>query len=286
MSGYHAAKILSRRIASQSVIVLDLEVPTLTSFQPGQWIDFMVPPYKWIGGFSPFSLPSELPNVSIAIKQSNHPPSQWVHSNESMEVGRAVQVQVGGKCVLSTLETSSSPDGGVLSKTQPVVFCVGGIGISPLLSMYRQWSHLQQQCLIDKDEGHVIPPSSFLYSVSTEDELVFQKELVETTTLLKSMEHTPTCTHNLKSSNSNSRSKHSLIFTITQSQEWKDDLKNEFERHGVQCKTGRFMKDFLQDANPTSSFHICGPSAMLDEGVELLQNRGVSKEHIHFERWW
>ena len=248
MSGYHAAKILARRVVSPTVIVLDLEVAPTLQFQPGQWLDFVVPPYEWVGGFSPASLPSELPKVSIAVKRSNHPPSQWVHSEESKQVGRPVQVQVGGKCVLNTSQFD----------TQPVVFCAGGIGISPLLSMYRQWAQLQQSRTANSP-----PRASFLYSVSTEEELVFREELV------------------LAASSSSD-----VIFTLTQKSNWSPNLKTTLESQGVECRTGRYMKEFLQAADPTSAFYLCGPPNMLDEGVDMLEKRGIDKRNLHFERWW
>jgi len=170
MAGYHAAKILQRKLVSPSVVVLDLEVATtLKSFQAGQWIDFVVPPYDWIGGFSPASLPGDLPKVTIAVKRSKYPPAAWVHSEESKVLGRGVKVQVGGKTVLDTSNIDK----------QAVVFCAGGIGISPLLSMYRQWNVLQQKQHSRKEDNR-LPSASFFYSVSREEELVFLDELLET----------------------------------------------------------------------------------------------------------
>jgi ferredoxin-NADP reductase len=246
MSGYHTAKILARRVVSPTVVVLDLEVAKTLHFQPGQWLDFRVPPYEWVGGFSPASLPSELPKVRLAVKRSLHPPSQWVHSEESQQLGRPVQVQVGGNCVLDTARL----------ETQPVVFCAGGIGISPLLSMYRQWTQLLQ--------GKDSPQASFLYSVSTEEELVFGEELAQQAALAN----------------------HRLIFTLTQQPSWSDALQTKLQDQGVDCRTGRHMKDFLLDADPTSAFYICGPPSMLDEGVDLLEKRGVDQRNLHYERWW
>ncbi|CAB9529715.1 Oxidoreductase NAD-binding domain-containing protein 1 [Seminavis robusta] len=260
-SGYHVGKILARRVASPTVVVLDLEVPSSLQFQPGQWLDFVVPPYEWVGGFSTASQPEELPKITLAIKESNHPPSRWVHSQESTEIGRTVHVQVGGTCVLDTTTRQKI-------ETQPVVFCAGGIGISPVLSMYRQWTQLLQ-----KSNNQNPPPSSFLYSVSTEEELVFGDELVQTLLLA----------HNTNSSHKN---RHSLCFSLTQQTAWKDSSKQDLESKGVQCRTGRFMKEFLTEADDTSAFYLCGPPAMLDEGVDLLRKRGIADTNIHFERWW
>lgn len=273
-TGYHAAKILGRRVVSPTVVVLDLELVLATTsspssssltFQAGQWLDVMAPPYKWIGGFSPASIPSDLPKITLAVKESSYAPGKWIHSDESKEIGRTIQIQAGGTSVLDTTNI----------QTQPVVFCAGGIGISPILSMYRQWSELLQgRNHSQQTEAAASPPSvSFLYSVSNEEELVFQEELMQTAASNKEA-----------SENLNQQ----LIFTLTQQKEWTDiSLKKRLESQAnVQCRTGRFMKEFLQSSDPTSAFYLCGPPAMLDKGVDILQKRGIDDKNIHFERWW
>ena len=257
MAGYHPAKIVARQLVSPTVIVLDLEVKSSTfKFQSGQWLDFMVPPFEWVGGFSPASLPRDLPKISIAVKRSNHPPSQWVHSDESKAIGRDVKVQVGGSCILDAKNLD----------TQPVVFCAGGVGISPLLSMYRQWTQLQQENLIRRTDTS--PKAYFLYSVSSEEELVFKDELMQL------------------GANTDARNRHEIIVTLTRQSTWNRQAKCRLESQGVQCRTGRYLKEFLLGANVNSAFYICGPPSMLDEGVILLQKRGVSRENLHFKRWW
>lgn len=269
------AKIVSRHMASQTVMILELELQASSSsfqFQPGQWVDFMAPPCDWIGGFSPASLPSELPNMTLAVKRSRHPPSQWVHSEES-KVGQSCQVQAGGTCVLDTASA--------IHQRQPVVFCAGGIGISPLLSMYRYWNQqlqLQQQqhsnnnddTSVGKDKTQV-PSSSFLYSVSTEEELVFRDILVEEATNAKNL----------------STAAQQLTITLTQQKAWTLQLKQDLESRGIRCRTGRCMKEFLAAADSAASFYLCGPPAMIDEGIDILQQqRGIPPDQIHYEKWW
>ena len=249
--GYHAGKILARRLLSPTVVELELEVSSEVTFRPGQWIDFVVPPYDWIGGFSMTSLPRELPKLKFAVKKSRHPPSQWIHSEESKEIGRNVQVQVGGNCVLRQDN---------LNVNQPVVFCAGGIGISPLFSMYKYWTEVQNQ----RPDNEVKPSASFLYSVSTEDELVFGEELSDLA--------------------ANNIENHNLVLSLTQQSSWKNSSSCQLQN--VQYATGRYMKKFLQSADPSSAFYICGPPAMLDEGVDFLKQRGIDKSNIHYEKWW
>jgi len=152
---YHTAKILQTRLVGSSIRVLDLNVSTtLTTFLPGQWVDFCHPPHhSWIGGFSIASSPHDLPKLTLAVRASNHAPSKWVH--EEAQSGDCVEIQVGGNCVL--------PD-----TNRPVVFCAGGIGIAPILSQYRELLKERQDA-----------PVSLLYSVGKEEDLVFQEEIIE-----------------------------------------------------------------------------------------------------------
>jgi ferredoxin-NADP reductase len=259
-TGYHLGKIIARRVVSPTVVLLDLVVPSALQFQAGQWLDFMVPPHAWVGGFSLASLPSELPRVTLAIKKSDHPPSQWVHSSNECQKDCIVQVQVGGTCILDESNNNCNHN------NKPVVFCAGGIGISPLLSMYRRWTQLQ---LTRKQQD--VPCSSFFYSVSTEEELVFRDELVETTRQLAAIQE---------------KQKHSLILTLTRQAEWTTSQRNLLESNHVQCRTERYLQEFLSNASATSVFYLCGPPAMLQEGVHLLKQRGIDHANIHFEQWW
>ena len=269
-TGYHVAKILARRVASPTVVVLELQVlGSSFRFQPGQWVDFRVPPHDWIGGFSPASVPSDLPKITLAVKRSDHAPSQWVHSASSSEIGREIHIQVGGTCVLDTATIDQ----------QSVVFCAGGIGISPLLSMYRYWNELQRQYYCknrQEQDGSCpvlegAPTVSFLYSVPTEEELVFGDVLVHEASVTNNNHDIPPP---------------QITFTLTQQPAWTDSLKSSLEARGVVCRTGRLMKEFLQQADPTSTFYLCGPPAMLDEGIDLLERWGIDKDHVHFEKWW
>jgi benzoate/toluate 1,2-dioxygenase reductase subunit len=154
---FHAGRIVAKRLASPTVTILELDVPTLASFHPGQWVDFVAPPHDWVGGFSLASSPSELPNVTLTVKASSQTPAQWVTKGSS--VGDNVRIRVGGSCVLYK------------DFTKPAVFCAGGIGISPLFCMYRQ--HVQER------GAHHGKGAYFLYLAAKEEELVLVEELME-----------------------------------------------------------------------------------------------------------
>ena len=130
-------------------------------------IDFVAKPHDWVGGFSLASSPRELPKITIAVKYSSHLPATWVHDDKLCTVGRQVEIRVGGDCILD----EDLP-------LRPSVFCAGGIGVSPILSQYREFIFLR-----DKNNSlsinNEIPKTMFLYSASSDRELVFADCLAE-----------------------------------------------------------------------------------------------------------
>lgn len=254
---YHVGRIIRKTLASPSVMVLDLNVPGLTSFLPGQWVDFVVPPHQWIGGFSIASSPRELPKLTLAIKKSNHSAATWVH--EKSQVDQEVHVQVGGTCVLPPLDTT------ILSPS-PRIFCAGGIGISPILSQYREF--LSQRAILTSSKAPG-PATRLFYSVSQQSELIFGDELAR---LVKQAKET--------------HGEDQMIFSLTQAKHWDPAAESTFG-DAVELKVGRAMKEFLNNVPQDSIFYLCGPPGMLDEMVEhLVQSRNVQPSNIHYEKWW
>ena len=58
-------------------------------FQPGQWVDFFPPQFENPGGFSISSAPNQLPEIELAIRQSEHPVVKWVF--DSCQAGQDIQ---------------------------------------------------------------------------------------------------------------------------------------------------------------------------------------------------
>lgn len=238
MMVFHVGRIASKRLVSPSVTVLDLHVPSLHFFLPGQWVDFVSPENSgWVGGFSLASSPSDLPTVTLAVKASSQKPARWVTFDS--KVGDTIEIQVGGNCVLEKDFKKSA------------VFCGAGIGISPLLSMYRQ--HVQER-------GPGGKGASFLYIAPNEDELVFIEELVELASLKGGQ----------------------LVVSLTRQDEWQKPLS------GVQCLAGRkVMHTFLSDnTSHDAIYYICGPPSMMDEAIGLLRGNDVTSSNIRYEKWW
>ena len=154
----------------------------------------------------------------------------------------------------------------------PRIFCAGGIGISPVLSQYREFL-VQRESFADAIPDTPGPPARFLYMASEQSELVFADELVELATL--------------KSRNPGD----CMVFVQTKASKWynnSDDGGHKVYPQRVELKTGRqAMKPFLDEASIQSIFYICGPPGMLDDAVAHLTNvRGVDPANIQYEKWW
>lgn len=137
---------------------LSLAVPRELGFQPGQWIDFIIPGEPVVGGYSICSAPQQLythGTLDIVVKRSPHPPAVWVH--DKCQPGMSVQLRVGGDVFL---QPSMLADGSAL------LFVAGGIGISPLLGMLRAAALAR-------------PPArtALLYTAADPAELIFREEL-------------------------------------------------------------------------------------------------------------
>jgi len=228
--------ILAKRAASPTVTLLDLSIPSLT-FAPGQWLDFCIPTADWIGGFSIASGPAADETIQIAVKESTHPPAHWV--THDSQVGDTVIVKVGGTCLLHSEQHA-----------HPAIMIAGGIGISPVLGLYRQ---------------HVIekrPPVKLYYSVSTEEEVVFRNELEQ---LIRPNDH--------------------LTITLTQSNTWN---QQQSPPNNIDYQVGRTMTAFLNDTllPDNAIYYVCGPPSMQDEALETLRSHDVAPDRLVYEKWW
>jgi ferredoxin-NADP reductase len=193
---FHTGKIVRRCLISPTVMRLDIHAPSLKMFKPGQWVDFVAKPNEWVGGFSIVSSPRDLPIVTLAVKKSDHPPATWIHNY--LAVDDTVEIRVGGDCTLEEEQIH----------LRPSVFCAGGIGISPILSQYREYLFLREKATstTTTTTAALNTTTMFLYSASTIEELVFADELAQ----------------------SGSKKCHDrMVFTITETIEEEDDFVTE-----------------------------------------------------------
>ena len=123
------------------------------TFSPGQWIDLYAPiEGKNIGGYTITSSIKDKGYIELAVRESaNHPVTQFLHR---ACVGQKVIITEGqGKFFLPRELHSSA-----------LTFIAGGIGVTPLLSMFRSLD--QSKCQL-----------KFFYSASNEKDLLYPQEL-------------------------------------------------------------------------------------------------------------
>ena len=151
------AQIAAITPATPSIHVLRLAIPdTSFRFLPGQWVDFSieVEGVTHTAGYSITTSPIHWGGIELAIKASaRHPVARWVH--EQARVGDAIRISQGQGPFVYLPEMSDN-----------VVLIGGGVGITPLLSIFR---HVRDAGL--STQAHLV------YSVSDSREILFRDEL-------------------------------------------------------------------------------------------------------------
>ncbi len=151
------AQIAAITPATPSIHALRLTVPDARfRFLPGQWVDLGVEidGVAHTSGYSITTSPVHTGEIELAIKSSTrHPLSRWIH--ERAQVGDHVRISQGQGPFVYLPEMSDN-----------VVLIGGGVGVTPLLSIFR---HV-------RDAG--LPTQTHLvYSVSNSREILFRNEI-------------------------------------------------------------------------------------------------------------
>lgn len=144
-------------LATPTIKAFELEVDDPAfGFLPGQWIEVTIDADGQIhtGGYSATTSPLQTGRVGLAIKASSrHPVTRWLH--EHAKEGDSLRISRGqGPFVFL-------PDMG-----EDVVLIGGGVGVTPLLSI---WRHVRDA----SPETH----AHLYYSVSQPEEILFRDEL-------------------------------------------------------------------------------------------------------------
>jgi len=151
------AQIAAITPATPSIQVLRLAIPDASfRFLPGQWVDLSieVDGVTHTSGYSIITSPIHQGEIELAIKASaRHPVARWVH--ERARVGDRVRVSQGQGPFVYLPEMSDN-----------VVLIGGGVGVTPLLSIFR---HVRDAALLTRVH--------LLYSVSDSREILFRDEL-------------------------------------------------------------------------------------------------------------
>jgi len=151
------AQITAITPATPRIHVLRLRISDPSfRFLPGQWVDLgiEVDGVTHTAGYSITTSPIHQGEIDLAIKASaRHPVARWLH--EQARVGDAVHVSQGQGPFVYLPEMSDN-----------VVLIGGGVGITPLLSIFR---HVRDAQLSTR--AHLV------YSVSDSREILFRDEL-------------------------------------------------------------------------------------------------------------
>lgn len=258
--GLVPATIIAVESLSPTVRRLLLELPESEAhrarFLPGQWVDFHIPGGDMVGGYSICSTPSQLRDlrqIELAVKRSTHPPAAWVHAHAA--VGTAVQIEIGG-------EFYYDPTG--VEQSAPAVFLIGGVGITPIISMVRQRMEAQANAVSQSSGAPtVVPSTTVLYSAKDADELVFSSDL-------KAFRDRPNYDLYL-SATAASKGQHA--------EEW-----SPAEMNAGRVPLGLLRRLLERDLDTVHVF-LCGPPTMVDELLPVLEQT-LPKERLHYEKWW
>lgn len=151
------AQITAITPATPSIRVLRLAIPDAAfRFLPGQWVDLSIEAdgMTHTAGYSIITSPFHQGGIELAIKASaRHPVARWVH--EYARAGDTVRVSQGQGPFVYLPEMSDN-----------VVLIGGGVGVTPLLSIFR---HVRDARL--STQAHLV------YSVSDSREILFRDEL-------------------------------------------------------------------------------------------------------------
>ena len=151
------AQIAAITPATPSIHTLRLAIPDAGfRFLPGQWVDLSIEidGMTHTSGYSITTSPIHQGEIELAIKASaRHPVARWVH--ERARVGDRVRVSQGQGPFVYLPEMSDN-----------VVLIGGGVGVTPLLSIFR---HVRDARL--PTQVHLV------YSVSDSREILFRDEL-------------------------------------------------------------------------------------------------------------
>ncbi|XP_033763004.1 oxidoreductase NAD-binding domain-containing protein 1-like isoform X2 [Pecten maximus] len=256
------ATVVKVKDESSTVKKLSLKVHDKSLFfKAGQWVDMMIPNVAKVGGFSMCSSPRQLVEdnlLELAVKRSDHPPALWVHTQ--CTEGVEVDIRSGGDTFYDPKPTDPSSD---------LLLIAGGIGINPLYSIVCHVTDLlrtKEETKGDNSIGadnSVYTPGSvrLLYSASCEDELIFQRELSEVAKQFSCID----CQY---------------FVTRKPTQLTSPHVKNRrINSEDIQDSLKKLRKE-------KTIVYICGPSPMIEAMETIVQEAGIDRQRIQYEKWW
>ncbi len=279
------SKVTNVTKIAKNVLSMTITTPSDFRFNPGQWVDFIVPKDNELAikqldpnyqhdfsikefsvemrddpnhrdevynvtGFSMTSSPFVYNEIHLGIKLTDHPITNFIHS--SVKEGDMLNVAgPDGVFVLPDLQT-------LLEKHKGhVVLIAAGIGITPILSMFKYLQHVNKNT-----ETRI--NTTLLFSSKTVDDLYFKDEIVNLCTTTDMSAH--------------------LFTTKFASEESK--LNSSAWLHGQRIDSEAVDKYVHEEALKHGIFMLCGPQSFVCGVEEILQQKQVAQDRIVYEKWW
>lgn len=205
-------------------------------YKPGQWIDFYVrlEGVQNVAGYSLVSSPFQPDGrIELAVKQSAHPVAAYLH--QQAVVDEVFEISNGMGPVFYDRRIGDR-----------LVLIAGGIGITPLMSMFRtvrdSWQEVQATVIYSDNDPLEFAFGSEIRQACTERELL--------------------------------KAHFTLTGEATDMPAWIGH-RGRIDRHWLQ----------RLNLPELAHYFLCGPQAMLGAvGAELLE-LGVPRACIHYEEW-
>ncbi|XP_077979157.1 oxidoreductase NAD-binding domain-containing protein 1-like [Glandiceps talaboti] len=249
------ATVCSITEESETVKALTLKVDeNHFTFKAGQWIDFFIPGIEIFTGYSMCSSPQRLREkgeLQLAVKFSDYPPTEWVHTK--CQVGSQVTIRVGGNFYYDPQPDEVSSD---------LLLIAGGVGINPLYAMLCQVADLHQAVSAGQN---VYKPGKtiLLFSARSESELLFKDNILQLCENMPNME---------------------CQFFVTRAKENRSLIESHVTAGRINDSV---LKSTLAEMKRESlRCCICGPPPMIADIEQLLPSMGVSNKQISYEKWW
>ena len=233
------ATVTAVRIASDRVKLFTLEVPTGGNFKAGQHYDVRLTApdgYQAQRSYSLASSPGDTNLIEIAIELiDDGEVSSYFH--DSVEPGEMIEVRgpIGGHFTWEPSHTKSS------------IFVAGGSGIAPIISMLRHRFTVKNNA-----------PALLLFSVRTEDDILYREEL--------------------ERMSDNDPSLH-VVTTITRgtSKDWIGNTRR--------IDQGMSDSALVNTGVKPESAYVCGGSGFVESIADILLDTGLDFNQIQIERF-
>ncbi len=232
-----SARLVSISDETPTVKRLEFEIQESGfTYKPGQWIDFYarIEGIQTVAGFSLTSSPfNNSGRIELAVKRSPHPVSAYLHGQA--QIGETYQISNGMGPVFYDRQIGDE-----------IVLIAGGIGVTPLISMFRtvrdHWQEVK---------------ATLIYSDNDPQEFAYGQEL------------------------RNSVSQHQNLdvhFTLT------GDHESAPEWITHRGRIDQAWLQALK-APELAHYFLCGPQPMLAALGQELSALGVPRVCIHYEEW-